>query len=55
MRSAARLTCMSTALPSLFALTPKKATEIVRRYGADRVLFGTDYPMWNPRGELERL
>ncbi len=40
---------------SLFALTPKKATEIVRRYGADRVLFGTDYPMWNPRGELERF
>ena len=26
--------------------------EIIRRYGADRVLFGTDYPMWSPLEEL---
>ena len=24
-----------------------KTAEIIRRYGADRVLFGTDYPMWH--------
>lgn len=27
----------------------------IRRYGADRVLFGTDYPMWEPEQELERF
>ena len=30
-----------------------KTAEIIRRYGADRVLFGTDYPMWHPKDELE--
>lgn len=31
----------------------EKAFELVRRYGAERVLFGTDYPMWNPKAELD--
>ncbi len=30
-----------------------KTAQIIRRYGADRVLFGTDYPMWHPKDELE--
>lgn len=30
-----------------------KTAEMIRRYGADRVLFGTDYPMWHPEDELE--
>ena len=30
-----------------------KTAQIIRRYGADRVLFGTDYPMWHPRDEVE--
>lgn len=40
---------------SLYALTPETARDIVRAYGADRVLFGTDYPMWDPAEELERF
>lgn len=40
---------------SLFALTPAQARDIIRRYGAQRVLFGTDYPMGTPSIELERL
>lgn len=40
---------------SLYALTPEKAAEIVRAYGANRVLFGSDFPMWTPAGELEKL
>ena len=34
-----------------------KATiiRIIRSYGADRVLFGTDYPMWNPKSEIETI
>ena len=34
-------------------LKKQTATEIIRRYGADRVLFGSDYPMWSPKEELE--
>ncbi len=29
------------------------AREIILRYGEDKVLFGTDYPMWNPKKELD--
>lgn len=36
-------------------LSNEKTVEIIRRYGADRVLFGTDYPMWSPKEELDRL
>lgn len=39
---------------SLFALPPEKARSIILRYGEDRVLFGTDYPLWTPKKELER-
>lgn len=34
-------------------ISAQKAAEIIRRYGAERVLFGTDYPMWSPSAELE--
>ena len=40
---------------SLYALTPDLSSQIIRRYGSDKVLFGTDYPMWTPEEELERL
>ncbi len=29
--------------------------EIIERYGYDRVLFGTDYPMWSPSVEIKRF
>lgn len=34
---------------------PEKAKDLILRWGADRVLFGSDYPMWNPLTELEIL
>ena len=40
---------------SLYQLTPEKAAELIRIYGADRVLFGTDYPMWEPTEEIARF
>lgn len=40
---------------SLYAINSKTATSIIREYGAERVLFGTDYPMWDPREEMERF
>lgn len=36
-------------------MTPETARRMIEAYGADRVLFGTDYPMWDPAEELERL
>ena len=40
---------------SLYAMTPEKAKELILSYGTDRVIFGTDYPMWNPEIEIERF
>jgi hypothetical protein len=40
---------------SLYTLAPERAVAIIRRYGADRVLFGTDYPMWDPVEERARF
>jgi predicted TIM-barrel fold metal-dependent hydrolase len=40
---------------SLFMLDREKATEIIRKHGVHKVLFGTDYPMWFHKKELERF
>ena len=40
---------------SLYAISPETAKNLVRAYGADRVLFGTDYPMWPVEEELKVL
>ena len=40
---------------SLFALKPEQAVRFIHAYGVDHVLYGTDYPMWNPVGELARF
>ena len=40
---------------SLYAISPETARNVVLHYGVDRVLFGTDYPMWTPSEELNRL
>ena len=43
--------CSST----LYAIEPEHAAELIRRIGTDRVLWGTDYPMWGAKEELERF
>ena len=40
---------------SLYAITPQKAKDLIMEYGVERVLFGTDYPLWQPEIELERF
>ncbi len=40
---------------ALYAMTPQEARETIEAYGANRVLFGTDYPMWRADGELARF
>ena len=36
-------------------LTSEESRDLVRKYGADHVLFATDFPMWNHETELERF
>ncbi|MDD6146967.1 MAG: amidohydrolase family protein [Oscillospiraceae bacterium] len=36
-------------------LTPEESAELVRAYTADRVLFGTDFPMWDHELEYKRF
>lgn len=40
---------------SLYALSPEKARELIHIFGEERVLFGSDYPMWNPGAEIENV
>ncbi|MBQ8312896.1 MAG: amidohydrolase [Oscillospiraceae bacterium] len=40
---------------SLYAMSPEEAVKIIHRYGADKVFFGTDYPMWNLTEEVARF
>lgn len=40
---------------SLYAMKPEEGKRLVRCYSRERVLFGTDYPMWNPAEELARF
>ena len=34
-------------------LTPERAKELVYLFGIDKVFFGTDYPMWTAKRELD--
>ncbi len=43
--------CSST----LAFMEPERARDLIRGYGAERVLFGTDYPMWDFKDELKRF
>lgn len=36
-------------------ITPEYAVELIHAYGADRVLFGSDYPIFHPEKELQRF
>lgn len=40
---------------SLAFLEPAEAARLIHRYGVERVVFGSDYPLWSARDELERL
>lgn len=40
---------------SLYSISPIKAREYINEFGADRVLFGSDYPMWSVVDEIERM
>ena len=47
--------CFVDACSSMEYLGPRRTRELIDAYGADRVMFGSDFPMWNPAAELERI
>lgn len=40
---------------SFVFLTDDEIKELIYGFGVDRIFFGSDYPMWNPASELDRL
>ena len=38
---------------SLYDLSAETAVELIHAYGSDKVLWGTDYPMWESESEME--
>ncbi len=36
-------------------LSPEESAELVRAYGSDKVLFGSDFPMWSHELEIKRF
>ena len=40
---------------SLFAVTQEQARKSIDHFGIEHTLFGTDFPMWSPKEELERF
>lgn len=40
---------------SLFMLDKATAVRFIDHFGPDRFFFGSDFPMWSPKGELKRF
>lgn len=40
---------------TLFIMPKDEARGLIEKFGVDKFMFGTDYPMWNPAEELERF
>ena len=40
---------------SFFMLSDEQIMELIRYFGVEHTMFGTDYPMWNARDEIARI
>ncbi len=47
--------CFLDCSSSMAFIGLRRTRELIELYGADRILFGSDFPMWDPGRELERL
>ncbi|MDR0495719.1 MAG: amidohydrolase family protein [Treponema sp.] len=47
--------CYFDVSSSLSFIGRRRAAELIRSYGAERFLFGSDYPMWDPAACLEEF
>lgn len=47
--------CFLDISSSIMLLGSRRSRELVRIYGAQRILFGSDYPIWDPGKSLEEF
>ena len=47
--------CFLDVSSSLMFLEPERAVDYIRKYGPERMLFGSDYPLWDPASEVQRF
>jgi predicted TIM-barrel fold metal-dependent hydrolase len=47
--------CLFDTSSSLMFMDSGVAESYIRHYGAERFVYGTDYPMWDPLVEVERF
>lgn len=47
--------CYLDTSSSFEVIGMRRAKELIRMYGAERILFGTDFPMWEAEKELSRF
>ena len=47
--------CFFDVSSSLMFMEPGQAEGYIDRYGAERFVYGSDYPMWDPREEMDRF
>ncbi len=40
-------------VPEIVYLDCGRATRLIRAWGVDKVIFGTDYPMWSPEADID--
>lgn len=50
-----RTDCVLDVSSSLMFLEKEDAVKLIRSYGADRLVYATDYPLWDPVTEMERF
>lgn len=47
--------CVFDVSSTLMFLEKEDAVKLIRKYGPDRLVYGTDYPLWDPVTEMERF
>lgn len=47
--------CLVDVSSSLMFLDPEKAVEYIRAFGTERVMYGSDFPLFSPDTEFERF
>lgn len=49
------MNCVMDISSSLMFMDREYAVKLIRRFGPERLLYGTDYPLWDPVVEAERF
>ena len=47
--------CLFDTSSSLMFMEPGVAEKYINHYGAERFMYGSDFPMWDPAVEIERF